>query len=82
MPGVKIVGPMNVCAHPDAPHGHMHIIFIYDNVRVPKQNMLPAKAAASRSLTAKGMVRPCSGPASTRSWQGPLKTRSTPCLRN
>src|SRR6266436_1053286 len=28
------------------------------------------------------MVRPCSGPASTRSWQGALKTRSTPCLRN
>src|SRR6266404_7147450 len=29
-----------------------------------------------------GMVRPCSGPASMRSWQGALKTRSTPCLRN
>src|SRR6266446_3119983 len=32
--------------------------------------------------SANGMVRPCSGPARTRSWQGALKTRSTPCLRN
>jgi hypothetical protein len=32
--------------------------------------------------TANGMVRPCSGPASTRSWPGALKSRSTPCLRN
>ena len=37
-PGVTIVGPMNVFGDPDAPHGHMHIIF--DNVRVPKENML------------------------------------------
>ncbi|MFC3079648.1 acyl-CoA dehydrogenase family protein [Phenylobacterium terrae] len=37
-PGVKIVGPMNVFGDPDAPHGHMHIVF--DNVRVPKENML------------------------------------------
>jgi acyl-CoA dehydrogenase len=37
-PGLKIVGPMNVFGDPDAPHGHMHIIF--DNVRVPKENML------------------------------------------
>jgi hypothetical protein len=29
-----------------------------------------------------GMVRPCSSPASDRSWQGAAKTRSTPCLRN
>src|SRR5215467_4390641 len=28
---------------------------------------------------ANGMVRPCSGPASQRSWQGAPKTRSTPC---
>ena len=27
------------------------------------------------------MVRPCSCPASDRSWQGAPKTRSTPCLR-
>ncbi len=37
-PGVKIVGPMHVFGDPDAPHGHMHIIF--DNVRVPVSNML------------------------------------------
>ena len=37
-PGMKIVGPMHVFGNPDAPHGHMHIIF--DNVRVPESNML------------------------------------------
>ena len=37
-PGVKIVGPMTVFGHDDAPHGHMHLKF--DNVRVPKENIL------------------------------------------
>ncbi|MFI4964849.1 MAG: acyl-CoA dehydrogenase family protein [Caulobacterales bacterium] len=37
-PGVKVLGPMCVFGNPDAPHGHMHIAF--DNVRVPKENML------------------------------------------
>ena len=37
-PGVRVVGPMHVFGDPDAPHGHMHIVF--DNVRVPKENML------------------------------------------
>jgi acyl-CoA dehydrogenase len=37
-PGVTVVGPMNVFGDPDAPHGHMHIVF--ENVRVPKENML------------------------------------------
>jgi len=36
--GVKILGPMHVFGKDDAPHGHMHIKF--DNVRVPKANML------------------------------------------
>lgn len=36
--GVRIVGPQHVFGDPDAPHGHMHIIF--DNARVPKENML------------------------------------------
>src|SRR5258708_4790219 len=33
-------------------------------------------------MSANGMVRPCSCPASKRSWQGAPKTRSTPCLRH
>ncbi len=37
-PGVDILGPMKVFHNDDAPHGHMHIKF--DNVRVPKGNML------------------------------------------
>ena len=36
--GVKILGPMCVFGEDDAPHGHMHMAF--DNVRVPKDNML------------------------------------------
>jgi acyl-CoA dehydrogenase len=37
-PGVEIVGPMHSFGDDSAPHGHMHIRF--DNVRVPKGNML------------------------------------------
>ncbi len=37
-PGVEILGPMTVFGHDHAPRGHMHIRF--DNVRVPKANML------------------------------------------
>lgn len=37
-PGVNILGPMHVFGNDDAPHGHMHIKF--DNVRVPKDNIL------------------------------------------
>ena len=37
-PGVTILGPMHVFGDPDAPHGHMHIRF--ENVRVPKENIL------------------------------------------
>ena len=37
-PGVTIVGPMFVFGDPEAPHGHMHIRF--ENVRVPRQNIL------------------------------------------
>jgi acyl-CoA dehydrogenase len=37
-PGVKIVGGMHVFSEDHSPHGHMHIVF--DNVKVPKENML------------------------------------------
>uniref|UniRef100_UPI0026EDCEAF acyl-CoA dehydrogenase family protein n=1 Tax=Phenylobacterium aquaticum TaxID=1763816 RepID=UPI0026EDCEAF len=37
-PGVTVLGPMHVFGDDDAPHGHMHIRF--ENVRVPKENML------------------------------------------
>ncbi len=36
--GVTIIGPMCVFGDDDAPHGHMHIKF--ENVRVPKENIL------------------------------------------
>lgn len=36
--GVKIMDGMHVFGEDDAPHGHMHIVF--DNVRVPKENIL------------------------------------------
>ena len=45
--GVEIVGPMNVFGKDDAPHGHMHIKF--DDVRVPKENILMGEARASKS---------------------------------
>src|SRR5262249_24567958 len=38
-----------------------------------------AAGISIRPVSANGMVRPCSGPASKRSWQGAPKTRSTPC---
>ena len=37
-PGVTVLEGMQVFGDDDAPHGHMHIKF--DNVRVPKENML------------------------------------------
>lgn len=37
-PGVRVVQGQQVFGDPDAPHGHMHIIF--DNARVPASNML------------------------------------------
>ncbi len=36
--GVEIMGPMHVFGDESAPHGHMHIKF--NNVRVPKENIL------------------------------------------
>ena len=37
-PGLEILGPMHVLGDPCAPHGHMHLRF--NNVRVPKSNIL------------------------------------------
>jgi len=37
-PGIKIVKMLHVFGYDDAPHGHAEVI--YDNVRVPKENML------------------------------------------
>ena len=36
--GLKIIRPMEVCGHDDAPHGHMHISF--NNVVVPESDLL------------------------------------------
>ena len=37
-PGIKILRPMQVYGHDDAPHGHMHIRFT--DVRIPAENLL------------------------------------------
>ena len=50
--GVNILEGMEVFGHDDAPHGHTHIYF--DNVRVPKENMLLGEAGVSRSAAASG----------------------------
>jgi alkylation response protein AidB-like acyl-CoA dehydrogenase len=40
-PNVKITRPMNVFFSDEAPHGHMEMIF--DNVFVPKENLIWAE---------------------------------------
>jgi hypothetical protein len=51
----------------------------YNSVWTPLLAGLPPAGMAA-SLAA--LVRPCSCPASKRSWRGAPKTRSTPCLRH
>ena len=47
----------------------------------PPSRMTQVRTRPRLATSANGMVRPCSCPASDRSWQGAPKTRSTPCLR-
>src|SRR5258708_757558 len=49
-PGVEIIGPMHVFGHDHAPRGHMHLRF--NNVRVPKENILLGEDRASRRQSA------------------------------
>ena len=53
-PGVKILGPMCVFGHDDAPHGHMHIRF--ENVRVPEGEHPAGRGPRLRDLA--GPPRP------------------------
>jgi hypothetical protein len=47
-----------------------------------KRGAIMLRQISVPSMSANGMVRPCSGPASKRTWQGAAKTRSTPCQPN
>src|SRR6516225_1160317 len=48
----------------------------YNSVWTP---LLAGLSPAGMAASLAALVRPCSGPASRRSWQGASKTRSTPC---
>ena len=46
--GVKIIRALTTLGYDDAPHGHAEVHF--EDVRVPVENMLPARAEVSKSL--------------------------------
>src|SRR5262249_41532571 len=48
-------------------------------IHLPSLDLRRSVGLREAGMTAKGMARPCSGPASKGSWQGAPKTRSMPC---
>src|SRR5882724_6514477 len=63
-----------------SPHGHsLHARIIH--LTTSSKSRVVHHSILAHPTSANGMVRPCSCPASKRSWQGAPKTRSTPCLR-
>ena len=59
-PGVTVLRSLSVFGYDDAPHGHAEVVF--ENVRVPADHLLSARATASRSRRARlgpGRIHHC-----------------------